>query len=146
MNDPNKEVDASADSIDAKAKKLLEKFLAKPFNAMDHLKEKYKAEIKVITDIRDIVHMFRVTQLDDYLGEFQKGDEDAQDTFKVLALNLGGVEASAFEERMFAEGGKVWNNGTFSLNPQKFEIKTIVGREGSYIDKVLDEINSGKKL
>ena len=29
------------------------------------------------------------------------------------------------------------NNGTFSLAPEKFEIKTIVGKESVFIDNVL---------
>ena len=53
-------------------------------------------------------------------------------------LNVGGSEASAFEERFFADAGKVWNNGTFGMNPQKFEIKTILRKEGPFIEKVLE--------
>ena len=76
--------------------------------------------------------------LDNYIELFAEGDEKEQDKYKVLALNLGGVTTSAFfEERFFSSAGKVWNNGTFSLKPQKFEIKTIVGKEATFIERVL---------
>ena len=77
--------------------------------------------------------------LDNYIELFAEGDEKEQDKYKVLALNLGGVTTSAFfEERFFSSAGKVWNNGTFSLKPQKFEIKTIVGKEATFIERVLE--------
>ena len=103
--------------------------------------EESKDEIKKSSDVTNLLQLFRVTNLDNYIELFAEGeDEDEQDMYKVLALNLGGVTTSAFfEERFFSSAGKVWNNGTLSLKPQqKFEIKTIVGKEATFIERVLE--------
>ena len=104
-----------------------------PFNAMDYLKEDVKLRVKSIGDIKGLVDLFHCTDIDPYIAQFEEVEVDI---FKVLCLNIGGVEANAFEERFFSSTGRVWNNGTFSMKPMKFEMKTIVGKEDKFIEKV----------